>query len=577
MRRSLRAGTSLIDLLISMAIIALLFGGIYLVYFSLITSLNNVGVRTAATSAIQSEIETIRNLPYADVGTVGGIPAGIIPQVQAVTSGNYNFILQTRVLNIADPLDHILEADYKMVSVNATCPLCNSPVSVTVTTTVAPENLTAGTGNGSLFVYALDANGNPVGSANVQVMNASVTPSINLTDTTNASGVLQLIGAPTSTQGYQIIVSKPGYSTDQTYPPGGAGNPNPTDPNATIVAQTVTSATFSIDRLSSLTVNTSDNRCGPIGNEPFSFRGGKIIGTNPTVYKFATTSATSASGTAVFPGMEWDTYSFTLNDPLMDIAGTMPLLPLTINPSSTQNLQFILQPAADPSLLVTVTDAATGAGIQNASVNITGGSVNKTLTTGHAFVTQSDWSNGQYAAQSGGVDVGTAGKITLLANASGTYATSTNDWLISNTFDLGGVSSTLYTISWNPTTQPPNTTLQFQVAANNDNVTWNFIGPDGTGNTYFTVPAGLPAALSGNRYVRYKVFLNTMDGNATPELDSVTLEFNGVCVPPAQSLFTNLPQATYNIDVTAPNYMEATGTAAVGAGEATGTILMEHL
>ncbi len=85
------AGTSLIDLIISMAIIAVLFGGIYLVYFSLITAIGNISVRTAASSALQAEIETIRNLPYASVGTVGGVPAGVIPQSQSVSFGQLSF------------------------------------------------------------------------------------------------------------------------------------------------------------------------------------------------------------------------------------------------------------------------------------------------------------------------------------------------------------------------------------------------------------------------------------------------------------------------------------------------------
>src|SRR5579871_3250365 len=100
-----RRGTSLIDLLISIGIIAVLFGGIYLVYFSLLTAIANIGVRTAATQAIQAEIEMVRNLPYASVGTMGGVPAGVIPQFQNVQSGNYTFTLQTTVRNIDDPFD----------------------------------------------------------------------------------------------------------------------------------------------------------------------------------------------------------------------------------------------------------------------------------------------------------------------------------------------------------------------------------------------------------------------------------------------------------------------------------------
>ena len=45
-------GFSLIDLIISMGIIVLLFGGIFLVYFSIIDSARNNSVRTAAFSVL---------------------------------------------------------------------------------------------------------------------------------------------------------------------------------------------------------------------------------------------------------------------------------------------------------------------------------------------------------------------------------------------------------------------------------------------------------------------------------------------------------------------------------------------
>ena len=56
-----------------------------------------------------------------------------------------------------------------------------------------------------------------VGTATVRVINASVTPAIDITDTTNVSGSLQLVGIPTSTQGYRITVTKSGYSSERTY------------------------------------------------------------------------------------------------------------------------------------------------------------------------------------------------------------------------------------------------------------------------------------------------------------------------------------------------------------------------
>lgn len=581
MRRG-RAGTSLIDLVMSMAIVAMLFGGVYLVYYSIETAIANISVRSAATTAINNEIEMVRNLPYGSVGTVGGIPAGVIPQAQAVTMGNFGFILQTTVLNIQDPYDSSPSsspvADYKLIDITASCPLCVNFVPIEITTTVAPSLLAQGTVYGSIFIYAIDANGIGIPNANIRVVNASVTPTIDLTDTTNASGILKLIGVPTSSQGYQIFASKSGYSAAQTYPVGGAVNPNPLQPNITVASQTVSNVTFAIDKVSTLNVLTTNAQCGPIGNEPFSVTGGKLIGTSPNVIKFSTTSATNANGSATLANMEWDTYTLGMADASKDLAGTIPLSPMALNPNSSQNFQFILAPVANPALLVTVTDTATGSGIVGASVTLSKSGYSQTMITDHATISQTDWSGGQYSSQSGGIDTtGKPGSLVLLLNASSTYTTSTMDWLISNTFDLGGASSTLNAINWNPIAQPTSTLLEFQMAANNNSTTWNFIGPDGTGNTYFVSSTTLPIALSSNRYFRYKVFLNTQDPSNTPELDDISFDYTGPCVPQAQSLFTNLPQGTYTLDVTAGNYAEATTTVSVGSGFQSTIISLTHL
>lgn len=576
-----RSGTSLIDLLMSMAIIAVLFGGIYLVYSSLITAIANVSVRTAASSAVQAELETIRNLPYASVGTIGGIPAGNIPTSQVVASGQYTFILYTTIRNVDDPFDGALNGspqdnaplDYKQVTIRATCPLCNNSVTVEITTTVSPKNLESAPSNGSLFLYAIDANGNPLSSATMHVTNASVTPSIDLTDTTNVDGILGLVGVPTSTGGYRIVATKSGYSTDQTYPPGAPSNPNPLKSDATVVPQTVTSVTFAIDRVSTVNVISSDNMCTPAASASFTMRGAKLIGTNPSVFKFSTTSATGVDGTIAMSNIEWDSYTFGLSGSANNLLGTIPLNPLIVNPNTNNSFRIIVNPAANPSLLVTVVDNTTGVAIPDANVTITKAGFSAQKTTGHAFVTETDWSGGQFSSKSNGVNVG-AGNLTLTVNASGTYDLNTNDWLVSHTLDLGGSSSTLYGISWSPTSQPAGASLKFQLAANNDNATWNFTGPDGTVNTYFTASSSIPAALSGNRYIRYKAFLNTTDENNTPELDAVSIEFSANCVPPAQVLFTDLGQGTYTVDVTAANHYEASTTISVGSGATSTTMFL---
>jgi hypothetical protein len=310
--------------------------------------------------------------------------------------------------------------------------------------------------------------------------------------------------------------------------------------------------------------------------------GSKLIGTNPNVLKFATTTQTNASGIASFPNMEWDTYALTLADPSENVAGTIPLDPITIDPSSTAAFAFVLQPAANPALLVTAADSANGAGIPDASVTITDGGANIMQTTDHAAFSQTDWSGGQYASQDGGIDTSGTGVITLLTNASGTYDTGVQHWLISNTFDIGAgadgnASSSFNAISWTPASQPAGTSIAFQVAANNDNATWNFVGPDGTSNTYFTATSSsLPASLAGDRYFRYKAYMSTADQNAAPSLTGVSVDFTGPCVPPAQTLFSGIPTGTYAVTASAPNYATATGTAVVNGGYQSTTIMMTH-
>jgi hypothetical protein len=415
----------------------------------------------------------------------------------------------------------------------------------------------------------------------VHVVNASVTPSIDLTDTTNASGVLELVGVPTSTQRYWISVTKAGYSTDQTYPPGGSGNPNPSKPNATIVAETVTSVSFSIDQLSSLAVSVTNDQCAPIGGKTLTMQGTKIIGTTPNVLKFSTSSVLNASGTLAMQNVEWDTYILGLNAPAYDIAGTIPFNPITVNPSSTQAFQFILQSVSDPALLATITDAGTGGGIANAQVTLSKSGFSKTLSTDHATFSQSDWSNGAFSSGGIGLDPSSVpGEVGLLASPSSTYATSSASWLISNTFDVGGTASTFNTLSWTGTApvQTGSGSVAFQVAANNDNASWSFIGPDGTAGTYFTAPTtGLPASLSGDRYFRYKLLLNTQDQNYSPEVTGVSVDFTANCVPPAQALFQGLPQGTYTLDATASGYAENSTTVSVAAGYQSSTLSLTHL
>jgi type II secretory pathway pseudopilin PulG len=561
-------GFTFLELILSIGLLALVFAAVYASYSSILDSLANAEMRTLATSVLNRQIEIIRNMPYEDVGLLGGAPAGIIPPEQNVQVGAVNFTVETVIRNIDDPYDGTVDgdpadtapADYKLVEVTVRCPppQCFRFMPLTTTARVSPKALESETEEGSLFITVLNASGLPVENTTVHVANASVTPAIDLTDTTDNLGILKLIGIPTSTERYAIDVGKAGYSREQTYLPGEPANPNPVKPHATVLPKTVTRVSFAIDRTSSVTVESKDLFCTPIGNVDFTMDGTKLIGINPDILKFSTSSETGAQGTHPFLNIEWDSYNLPMTEAAYDVEGTIPLEPLAVNPAGSYTFGFVLTPTDANSLLVTVKDATTGAPLSGATVTLSLGASSETERTGRRELAHTDWSGNQYANQSGGIEADAFPGELRLRLEGGVYPTSTTHTLESLSFDVGGENSTFFTLSWAPASQPALTTLQFQLASNNDNSTWNFTGPDGTSLTYYTVSgSAIHASMNNKRYLRYKVFMQTQDENATPRVEDAKVEFYGPCVPLAQVVFQNLALGDYTLTVTAQGYEDS--------------------
>ncbi len=567
-------GFSLIEIVITIAIFLILSGGIYATYANILEVIGKTHLRTLAVSLLTKEIEYVRNLKYDDVGIIGGAPAGVIPQTKTVNYEGQQFTIAAYVRNIDDSFDGTLggspndtaPADYRLVELQVSCPSCYNFVTQTMTTWAAPQNLESSTKNGSLFINVFDSNGNPVSGANVLVKNTSTTPTITITDTTNNSGTLQLVDIPTSTNAYQITITKPNYSSAKTYPPGGAGNTNPVQPHATIASQQITAISFGIDKVSEIDVTTRDQYCAAVGSIDFTQNGGKLIGASPDVLKYSQAFTTNSSGVANRTGLEWDNYSFSNTDTSYDVAGSIPLLPISLPANTTTSLSFLMEPKASSSLLVTVTDASSTP-ILGATVNLTKSGFNDTKQTGERTFGETTWVGGTYTNQDGTVDANTPGQLSIVQIGGSTYPTSTNSWLVSNTLDFGTANVTLHQLSFNPAAQPNNTTLQIQIATSNSTAgPWTYVGPNGTASTYYTVNAPINAVNNGQRYLRYKVFLNTIDQTATPTLADINITFESDCIPEGQAFWAGIPTGAYSATVSKSGYTTATSTISVGSG-----------
>jgi prepilin-type N-terminal cleavage/methylation domain-containing protein len=355
-------GFTLIESLVGAAIFVVLalFG--YRAFSVLMEAVLSSQAKIAGTTLANEKFEIIRNLPYTDVGIVGGLPVGKIQRTQNITRDNFNFVIQTTIRSVDDNFDGTIggtpadssPADYKLVDLDITCPTCRVFSPLNFTTLVAPHALETASTNGALFVRVFDSSGLPVQGASLHIVNTQTNPDTIIDETTDIDGWVKIVDAPVGTNAYNITATKEGYTQAQTYPINGVAGANPLTPDATVVLQQVTQTSLIIDRVSSLSVSSIDSVCAPLPSVNFSLTGTKIIGT-PSILKYGTQNfSTDAVGNYTVQNLEWDTYQTLMTSTTYDLAGTSTFPLLTLIPNENKTLQMLLVPHINRALLVSV-------------------------------------------------------------------------------------------------------------------------------------------------------------------------------------------------------------------------------
>jgi prepilin-type N-terminal cleavage/methylation domain-containing protein len=574
-------GFTLIEALVGLAVLAII---VTAGYEAISTAVRVAGIARAqvASAAVANEqMEIARNLLYGEVGVSGSWPPGRLLATKTVVHDNRRFTVDTTVRSIDDPFDGTVggspndttSGDYKLVEVSVSCPTCKNYSTQRFDTWVAPVSLESSSTNGALFIRAFDAGGLPLPGADVHVVNSSASPPFTIDDVTGNDGVLQLVDVPPGVRTYAITVSKIGYSTERTYAPDG-GNPNPTKPHATVSTASLTQSSFNIDVLGSMDVTSVDTACSAVPDVGFTMTGAKLIGT-PSVYKYNVNHVTDGSGSKQIADLEWDSYSFFSNDATRDVIGTIPLWPIGLGPGTSQQVKIVTTAKNSRRLIVAVRDNTTQQPLTGASVRLTGpGSYDQTRSTDRGYILQTNWVGGpgqadfidttKFLVQDGNIKTSTAGQIQLVKYDSKHYRTSGE--LTSSTFDLGAPAD-FDQILWYPQNQPwqvGTDGVRLQVATNNDNATWDFVGPDGTSGTFYAVTSpNLWSGHDGNRYLRYRIYLGTENEHYTPTVSDILFSFTSACVPPGQVDFAGLPSGTYTATVTKSGYTTKTQSVSV--------------
>jgi prepilin-type N-terminal cleavage/methylation domain-containing protein len=569
----LQSGFTLIETIVAIAVFSFIAFSVYQTYITILRSINLGRQKVIATELANEKIEIIRNLSYANVGLINGIPNGIMPHIATTTRNNNTYTITTTIRNIDDPFDGVLggtpndsaPSDYKYAQVDIACPSCNGFASLPFYTWIAPAALEGSTTNGALFVQVLNSSGQPVVGANVHVENlSSSTNKIIIDDITNNIGMLQIVDTPPGTNAYDIIVTKAGYSTDRTYR-ATTSNPTPTKAPATILAKKVTQITFSIDVLGNLAIVSKGHTCAAISHFDFNMTGAKTIGVN--LPKFSATTTTDDDGLKTITNLEWDVYNLTNLDAVHALIGTIPLLPLNVAPGSSNALTLVLRNKDPNAILAIIKDGPSGLPLTGATVTLTKAGVSQILTTGQGYMRQSDWSGGagqedftnetKFSSVLNLDPTTVPGQVQLTKNF-GSYVAS--GYLISSTYDAG-TSSNYSQINWSPLVQVPQTgtnSVKFQFASNNDNLTWDFTGPDGTASTYYTATNSMISTVNNNQqYARYKMFLSSPSTSSTPIVSDVSFTFSSGCLPPGQVYYDELATGAYTLTASKTAYQTA--------------------
>ncbi len=566
-------GFSLIETLVAMSVFAIFALGIYQAFIGTMRLVHTSGTMVEASSVANEQFELAQNLPYSDVGLVSGIPSGKLQPSKMVSRGTMNFLVVTTVRNVDDPFDGVLggspndtsPADYKLVEVSISLPDNPKFKPLRYTKMVAPKNLENSSTNGALFVRVIDASGNPVSGASVHIENDVAIPPIVIDDITNNNGYLQIVDVPPAVEAYEVSVSKVGYSSEQTYQSGAVANPNPNKKHATVAVQTVTELSFAIDVTGTVNMETVTETCAPVPSVGFDITGTKLIGTGPDVLKYQNSFSTGADGKLAVNGLEWDTYNLVINDPGKHLAGSISMVPFTLNPGNTQDVKMVVGANDLNTLLVSVKQGGTQLPLSGVEIKLEKGTSTITKMTGRGSLRQTDWSGGdgqtvfsdttRYFDSDGDIeDNDPSGDVRLKSIAS-LYAS--GGYLTSSAFDTGSASN-FYQLGFLPLSQPiaaGSESVRLQIATNNDNSTWNYFGPDGSSSTFYTLAdLNINPVHNNDRYFRYRLMLSTASSTVTPSVTEVSFTFSSLCVPSGQASFDGLDNDIYTLTASKAGY-----------------------
>lgn len=333
------SGASLVELVIGLTIFAVVALSLLGLFTALIQSSILIKRKSVALTLATNQMEYLKSLPYNSLAIAGGsiygaapLPANTYNTLNGVTyrtNTSINYVddaydgcgsYSTPALKAqycknqpapsGAPATDTNAADYKIVHV-VVYDSKNVPHAEVDTQISARVAETAST-TGALFVTVIDDNGNPISGANINVLNSTISPSVNLNDSSDSNGVAIFYNLPPDTTNfdYGVTASKSGYSTLSTIK--STASLTATYPNQNLFSQLSSYVTLSLRPMTSrsLVVEATNTSGSPLASLRVNIKGGykQYTSTSDTGYYYNNLSPSDTRPTTGADGV------ITLND-----------------------------------------------------------------------------------------------------------------------------------------------------------------------------------------------------------------------------------------------------------------------
>lgn len=311
-------GYTLVELVVALAVTAIIAMASYQLFTALVNSALLMKQKAVGLSLATNQMEYLKSLPYNNLAVAGGsiVATNPLPASTTITSAGFKYKVNTSIEYVDDAFDgcgayptlaikqlycrnypppssmasvtDTNRKDYKIVNVTVT--KLDGSYLASVDSQIAARVAETASNTGAIFVKVIDANGNPLQGANVRIVNTTVTPNIDVSDTTDSNGIALFYDLVPDTTGYSYTVSASatGYSSLTTIPP--PGTLTPTYPSLQLISQQSSYATLQLKPMdsNSLAVETYDDSGNPLGNVKVYVKGGykKYTSTTDTTYYY---------------------------------------------------------------------------------------------------------------------------------------------------------------------------------------------------------------------------------------------------------------------------------------------------